>query len=45
MIGFMFGTGVAFVVVIGDLAPPVIANLVNIEPTENLRVITLIGEE
>lgn len=44
MIGFMVGTCIAFFVVIGDLAPPIIAYLMNVVPSENLRIVTLLGK-
>ena len=43
MIGFMVGTCVAFFVVIGDLAPPIIAYIVDVVPSENLRILTMLG--
>ncbi len=43
MIGFMMGTAIAFFVVIGDLAPPIIANLAGIVATEKLRFWLLVG--
>jgi len=44
MIGFMVGTCIAFFVVIGDLTPPIIASIVDIVPSENLRIVTMMGE-
>jgi hypothetical protein len=43
MIGFMVGTCVAFFVVIGDLAPPIVANLFSVPSTDELRMWILIG--
>jgi hypothetical protein len=43
MIGFMVGTCIAFFVVIGDLAPPIIAYIVDVVPSENLRILTMLG--
>ena len=44
MIGFMVGTCIAFFVVIGDLTPPIIASIFYIVPSENLRIVTMMGE-
>jgi hypothetical protein len=44
MIGFMVGTCIAFFVVIGDLSPPIIASVVDIVPSENLRIVTMLGQ-
>lgn len=44
MIGFMMGTCIAFFVVIGDLAPPIIANILRVDSTPNLRLVILIGK-
>ncbi len=45
MIGFLLGTCTAFFVVMGDLAPPIVASLANVEATANLRMVILIGEK
>ncbi len=45
MIGFLIGTCVAFFVVMGDLAPPVVAAAAGVEPTDNLRMVILVGME
>ena len=44
MIGFMVGTCIAFFVVIGDLAPPIVAYIVDVVPSENLRIFTMLGK-
>ena len=44
MIGFMVGTCIAFFVVIGDLAPPIIASVADIALSENLRRVTMLGK-
>ena len=43
MIGFLMGTQIAFFVVMGDLAPPILANLAGIDPTAKLRLVILVG--
>ena len=43
MIGFLGGTCVAFFVVMGDLAPPIVSEHLGISNTERLRVGILIG--
>ena len=45
MIGFMVGTCIAFFVVIGDLAPPIIATLIDVVPSQNLRIFVLFGKK
>ena len=37
MIGFMMGTCTAFFVVVGDLAPPIVANIAGLTEDDNLR--------
>lgn len=44
MIGFLMGTMIAFFVVMGDLGPPMIANILDIESTPKLRIVILVGE-
>ena len=44
MIGFLGGTCIAFFVVMGDLAPPIIAGYLGIENTERLRIGVLLGK-
>ena len=44
MIGFLMGTSIAFFVVIGDLAPPIIANLTGVETSSKLRLVLLVGK-
>lgn len=44
MILFVMGTCIAFFVVMGDLAPPIIANLAGMESSEELRLVILVGE-
>ncbi len=44
MIGFLLGTCTAFFVVMGDLAPPIVARVLGIEPTDNLRLFILVGK-
>lgn len=43
--GFLAGTCIAFFVVIGDLAPPILANIIGIENSGNLRIMVLIGKK
>jgi len=43
IIGFLAGTAIAFFVVMGDLGPPLIANLAQVEATANLRLVILTG--
>lgn len=43
MIGFMFGTCIAFFVVIGDLAPPIIANIFDVTPSDNFKMYIQFG--
>ena len=43
MIGFLMGTSIAFFVVMGDLAPPIIANLTGVESSAKLRLVILVG--
>ena len=43
MIGFLGGTCIAFFVVMGDLAPPIISEHLGISNTERLRVGILLG--
>ena len=43
MIGFLAGTAIAFFVVIGDLAPPIVSNLTGIDNTPKLRLIILVA--
>ena len=45
MIGFMVGTCIAFFVVIGDLAQPIIATLIDVVPSQNLRIFVLFGKQ
>lgn len=45
MIGFLMGTSIAFFVVIGDLAPPIIANLTGVESSSKLRFVILVGNK
>ena len=42
MIGFLGGTCIAFFVVMGDLAPPIIAGYIGVDNSENLRIGVLI---
>ena len=42
MIGFLGGTCIAFFVVMGDLAPPIIAGYMGVDNSENLRIGVLI---
>jgi len=44
MIGFLLGTCTAFFVVMGDLAPPIVANLAGVESSDNLRLSILVCE-
>ena len=44
VIGFLAGTCIAFFVVIGDLAPPIVANIVGIQATDQLRTLILAGK-
>ena len=44
MIGFLGGTCIAFFVVMGDLAPPIIAGYLGIENSERLRIGVMLGE-
>ena len=41
--GFLGGTAIAFFVVLGDLGPPLIANMAGIESSANLRLVILTG--
>ncbi|XP_059095002.1 putative sodium-coupled neutral amino acid transporter 10 isoform X2 [Tigriopus californicus] len=43
MIGFLMGTCIAFFVVMGDLAPPVVAKITGTASTANLRLVILIA--
>lgn len=43
MIGFLLGTCIAFFVVMGDLAPPIVASITGVEATDNLRMVILVG--
>ena len=43
MIGFLMGTCIAFFVVMGDLAPPIIADFLGVESSMRLRLVILIG--
>lgn len=43
MIGFLMGTCIAFFVVMGDLAPPVVAKITGVASTANLRLVILIA--
>ena len=43
MIGFLGGTCIAFFVVMGDLAPPIISEFLTIENNDRLRVGVLCG--
>ena len=45
MIGFLGGTCIAFFVVIGDLAPPIIAGYIGIENSERLRIGVMLGKK
>lgn len=44
MIGFLGGTCIAFFVVMGDLAPPIIAGHLGIDNSEKLRIGVLLGK-
>ena len=44
MIGFLGGTCIAFFVVMGDLAPPIIAGYLGIENSERLRIGVILGK-
>ena len=44
MIGFLGGTCIAFFVVMGDLAPPIIAGYLGIENSERLRIGVMLGK-
>ena len=44
MIGFMMGTAIAFFVVMGDLAPPIVADFAGVESSERLRLVILAGK-
>ena len=44
MIGFLGGTCIAFFVVMGDLAPPIIAGYLGIESSERLRIGVMLGK-
>ncbi len=43
MIGFLLGTCIAFFVVMGDLAPPIVAGITRVDATDNLRVVILVA--
>lgn len=43
MIGFLLGTCVAYFIMIGDLAPRIVAEFAEVEPTRNLRLICVIA--
>jgi hypothetical protein len=43
MIGFLMGTAIAFFVVMGDLAPPIIADFAGVESSMRLRLVILVG--
>jgi len=45
IIGFLMGTLIAFLVVIGDLGPQIVAELINIENNDPLRTVVMTGEE
>ena len=42
--GFMMGTAIAFFVVMGDLAPPIVADLFGLEKSQQLRTYILMGK-
>ena len=44
MIGFMMGTATAFFVVMGDLAPPIVADFTGVESSDKLRTVILTGK-
>ena len=44
MIGFMMGTAIAFFVVMGDLAPPILADFTGMESSGRLRTVILAGK-
>ena len=44
MMGFMMGTAIAFFVVMGDLAPPIVADLFGLEKSQQLRTYILMGK-
>jgi sodium-coupled neutral amino acid transporter 10 len=44
MIGFLLGTLVAFLVVMGDLGPEIVASLFNIDNNSSLRSVVMSGE-
>ena len=44
MIGFLMGTAIAFFVVMGDLAPPIVADFAGVESSERLRLVILVGQ-
>lgn len=44
MIGFLMGTAIAFFVVMGDLAPPIVADFSGVESSERLRLVILVGK-
>ena len=44
MMGFMMGTAIAFFVVMGDLAPPIVADLFGLETSQHLRTYILMGK-
>ncbi|XP_014668630.1 PREDICTED: putative sodium-coupled neutral amino acid transporter 10 [Priapulus caudatus] len=43
MIGFLIGTGIAYFVIIGDLGPPIVANLLGIEDDASLRKLLMVA--
>jgi len=43
IIGYLTGTAIAFFVVMGDLGPPLIANLAGVDQSDNLRLVILTG--
>jgi sodium-coupled neutral amino acid transporter 10 len=43
MAAFLMGTCVAFFVVMGDLAPPIVAEMTGVEAHHNLRIVILVG--
>ncbi len=44
IIGYLAGTSIAFFVVMGDLGPPLLAELTGAEQTHNLRLVILVGQ-
>lgn len=43
LIGFLLGTCVAYFIMIGDLAPKILAELIDVRYSENLRLMTVIA--